>query len=359
MGSVNAYGKISKVRFAKPSQTFDNKKILFATGTWDEERNNTLMLWGSKEIPLGLNNNHESSFELYPVAKVNHKGDIMEMRFIDDNILLTSSSEGYFNAFKCLPYITSEQEDSDFRIENYQIEHIIAHQFHHFSENKSAPATGIAIEPNSGNDPEIVSVGEDGRLVLFNLSKEMQCQIVDSADVSGIKTVAWPSTDLIITIGISGQLKLFDRRKPGNPSIFYDLSRPRDTFNCLAVNSSQVNQIAAGSSEGFVTIWDIKNLEEPVKRARPHDIHVNELIFHPHRPGFLFSCSEDGTIGIMDFGGSIGGNVRSEMYRENGLIRRYCHEGNDIAINSIDYNSQNKLLIGGGDGRNLLWTQFE
>ncbi|CAG8595981.1 6766_t:CDS:2, partial [Diversispora eburnea] len=284
----NAYGKISKVRFANSPQTFDNKKLLFATGTWDEEKNNTLMLWGSKEIPLSLNNNHESSFELYPVAKL-------------------------------------EQEDSDFRIENYQIEQIISHRFHHFSENKSAPATGIAIKPNSGNDPEIVSVGEDGRLVLFNLSNLMQY----SADVSGIKTVAWP------------------------------MSRPRDTFNCLAVNSSQVNQIAAGSSDGFVTIWDIKNLEEPIRRARPHDTHVNELIFHPHRPGFLFSCSEDGTIGIMDFGGSIGGIGRSEMYSENGLIRRYCHEGNDIAINSIDYNPLNKLLIGGGDSRNLLWTQFE
>lgn len=38
MGSVNAYAKISKVRFANPAQTFDNKSILFATGTWDEQK---------------------------------------------------------------------------------------------------------------------------------------------------------------------------------------------------------------------------------------------------------------------------------------------------------------------------------
>lgn len=52
----------------------------------------------------------------------------------------------------------------------------------------------------------------------------------------------------------------------------------------------------------------------------------------------------------MDFVGS------REIFKDDPLIKRYNDEGTDISINSIDYNSQAKLIIAGCDSRNLLWT---
>ncbi|CAG8726596.1 14145_t:CDS:2, partial [Acaulospora morrowiae] len=136
--------------------------------------------------------------------------------------------------------------------------------------------------------------------------------------------------------------------------------RPRDSLNCLAVNPSQVSQIATGSSEGLVTTWDIRNCSGPLKQVHPHETHVYELIFHPYRPAFLFSCSEDGTIGVINLNASsIEGFRDYGMARENAMIHKYNYDYNDLAINSIDYHPLSKLLIGGGDGQNLFSMKFD
>ncbi|RIB12724.1 WD40-repeat-containing domain protein [Gigaspora rosea] len=361
----HAYGKLSKVRFAS-QQTYDSRITLFATGTWDEKENNDLTLWKSEETPIGLRN-LVPSYENKIIAKTAHKGDVRDMQFIGDSLLLTSSSKGCIHVFNCIKSERDEAErETDFDIEMhvedaYKIEDpIITHNLHSFSENKSAAATGMAIKPFSTQDLEIASVGEDGKLVLFKVTDQNHRQIIDDADASGLRAVSWPLSDQIITAGSSGQLRLFDCRNSNKPCAkFYDPAHPRDSLNCLKVNSSQAHQIVSGSSQGFVTIWDTRNLSKPEKQTHPHKNNVYELIFHPYRAGILLSCSEDGTIGIMDF------NPHAENLRHHGtlrdsiLIRKLGSGFNNLAINSIDYNPVARLLIGGNDNQNLLSKELE
>ncbi|CAG8771910.1 25634_t:CDS:2, partial [Gigaspora rosea] len=321
----HAYGKLSKVRFAS-QQTYDSRITLFATGTWDEKENNDLTLWKSEETPIGLRN-LVPSYENKIIAKTAHKGDVRDMQFIGDSLLLTSSSKGCIHVFNCIKSERDEAErETDFDIEMhvedaYKIEDpIITHNLHSFSENKSAAATGMAIKPFSTQDLEIASVGEDGKLVLFKVTDQNHRQIIDDADASGLRAVSWPLSDQIITAGSSGQLRLFDCRNSNKPCAkFYDPAHPRDSLNCLKVNSSQAHQIVSGSSQGFVTIWDTRNLSKPEKQT------------HPHK-------NNDGTIGIMDF------NPHAENLRHHGtlrdsiLIRKLGSGFNNLAINSIDYN---------------------
>ncbi|CAG8502402.1 2468_t:CDS:2 [Acaulospora colombiana] len=170
----HAYGKLSKVRFSTSPGTFSDKNILFATGTWDELKSNTLTIWSLEEASISLDNSFPS-FNNKIVAKTSHKGDVTDMQF-SGSILFTSSSEGDFNAFKCIQSEREVEADLDYAIEpqiyyNYTLQTIITHRLHRFSESENASATGIAIRPNSESDPEIVSVGEDdGTIGVTNLN---------------------------------------------------------------------------------------------------------------------------------------------------------------------------------------------
>ncbi|CAG8728500.1 13251_t:CDS:10 [Cetraspora pellucida] len=337
--TLHAYGKLSKVRFAASQQAYDSRITLFATGTWDEKKNNALTLWKLEEIPISLRNLVPFSYENKIIAKVDHKGDVRDMQFIGDSFLLTSSSKGCLNVFNCIKSERQTEHETDF-------------------ENKSAAATGMAIKPFGSPDTEIASVGEDGRLVLFKITDQNHYQVVDDADASGLRAVSWPSSDRIITAGSSGQLRIFDYRNPNKPCAkFYDSAHPRDSLNCLKVNSSQVHQIVSGSSQGFVTIWDTRNLSRPEKQSHPHK--NSGIAVYLYISLAVLSCSEDGTIGIMDF------NAHAENLRHHGslrdsiLIRKLGSGFNNLAINSIDYHPVARLLIGGGDSQNLLLKELE
>ncbi|CAG8687562.1 14501_t:CDS:2, partial [Racocetra fulgida] len=170
--TLHAYGKLSKVRFAASQQAYDSRITLFATGTWDEKKNNVLTLWKLEEIPISLRNLVPFSYENKIIAKIDHNGDVRDMQFINDS----SDTQP-----KCLQVHQGKLlRHTDFSAcDPLSLSFLNSFKVRTFSENKSAAATGMAIRPfNTAPDSEIASVGEDGRLVLFKLTDQSHYRIV-------------------------------------------------------------------------------------------------------------------------------------------------------------------------------------
>ncbi|GBC02308.1 hypothetical protein RclHR1_04560007 [Rhizophagus clarus] len=351
-------GKISKVRFDDTKQEFESNEVLFATGSWDTPKENTLLLWNVEQISLGLGEQPSLTYSV--LGKTTHEGDVTDMRFIGDNIILTSSSNGSLNAFQFINTNTSDIMDQSVGTSHYQLQEIMSRRLHSFTDTKNASLNSFAIKPHSINDPLVATVGEDGRIVIVRIEDSIKDHVIEDADASSIKAILWPRSNEIILANGCGQLRIFDPRENKPTTICHDPINIRVPINCLAFHPSKVHKVASGNNKGGVTIWDTRKLSEPEKHAQPHNSRVWEVFFHPYYQELLFSCSEDGTIGAVNFADftpsfSIQDSMNA-VKGQNVTIRKIGFKSNELPINSIDYHPHSKLLISGGDNENLLYT---
>lgn len=62
-----------------------------------------MLLWNVEQVSFGLGEQPSLTFSV--LGKTTHEGDVTDMRFIGDNILLTSSSNGSLNAFQIVKFV--------------------------------------------------------------------------------------------------------------------------------------------------------------------------------------------------------------------------------------------------------------
>ncbi|RUS33659.1 hypothetical protein BC938DRAFT_470683 [Jimgerdemannia flammicorona] len=186
----------------------------------------------------------------------------------------------------------------------------------------------MAIRPNNAADPEVATVGEDGKLVFSRFEngavESIGRRLVDlyqgfplvhaDADAMVINDVAWATTDQIIVASSGGQLKTFDRRQTQKPTATlveyvtlyivveasgYRIACFRSSHHYLPslstphkrqgripsaqlrgrqlhpgaypISLSYINKIATGNEDGGVTVWDLRNLA--THEARNHKVH--------------------------------------------------------------------------------------
>ncbi|CAI2170979.1 7266_t:CDS:2 [Funneliformis geosporum] len=98
LSTQNTGGKVSKIRFDNTKQEFESNEILFATGSWDTPKENTLQLWNVEQSPFGLS--EQANFKFSLLGKTTHEGDVTDLKFFGDNLILSSSSNGTLNAFQ-------------------------------------------------------------------------------------------------------------------------------------------------------------------------------------------------------------------------------------------------------------------
>ncbi|KAG8444465.1 hypothetical protein GDO86_009586 [Hymenochirus boettgeri] len=167
---------------------------------------------------------------------------------------------------------------------------------HHVGSNMRAPCTGVVC-----NSPDIISVGEDGRINLFRADSKEIVRTIDDADSSTMHGVTFLRTTEILTVNSIGQLKLWDLRKQGNdPTQVFSVTSERVPLHCIDRHPNQQHVVAAGGQDGMLCIWDVRHERMPVSLMNAHEAEMWEVHFHPSNPDHLFTCSEDGSLWHWD-----------------------------------------------------------
>ncbi|CAG8534625.1 1460_t:CDS:2 [Ambispora gerdemannii] len=357
--SERAVGKVSKVRFA-PSIGYEDTTLLFASGTWDEEEENVISLWKAEQKPPPL---HMilNAYDTKVVGEVKQPGDISDLCFISTNYLVAASSRGTINAYRLVEMENlNEQETSDgtdlLTEKIIELEKISSQTLHNWSttaNNYYVSATGLAIEPDNNDDLEIASVGEDGKLVFSRITDTMT-EIID-ADTGIINGLVWPTSHEIVIATSGGRLKKFDRRNPRTAvAVAKTEGKGLDRLTCLTVNPNKTMQLASGSANGVVSIWDSRNLVEPLKKFEPHKLSIWDIVFHPNRSETVLSCSEDASIAILD----LSKTLLTSYLRGRDEIPRLPNNFNCAPLNSLDYHPSAKLLVSGSDDARLFFDKL-
>uniref|UniRef100_A0A3B3DY37 Nucleoporin 43 n=1 Tax=Oryzias melastigma TaxID=30732 RepID=A0A3B3DY37_ORYME len=254
MESINAKyvsQKISKTRWSPVSYSSLQQPEVFAAGSWDNE-DNKISIWST-----GNQNNSglEDGFEGDPQILCEHKhdGDVLDLQTI--------------SVLQQWP-----------RAHSYPCD--------------NAPCTAVVC-----SSPEIVTVGEDGRIVVFRADQEGAVRVIENADSSTIHAVTYLRTTEVLTVNSIGQLKLWDlRQQTSSPSQILSLSGDRAPLHCVDRHPNQQHIVATGGQDGMLCVWDVRQGGTPISLMEAHSAEMWEIHFHPTNPDHLFTCSEDGSL---------------------------------------------------------------
>ncbi|XP_026700356.1 nucleoporin Nup43 [Athene cunicularia] len=171
----------------------------------------------------------------------------------------------------------------------------------HYHVDQDTSCGGAACTGVICNNPEIVTVGEDGRINLFRADQKDAVRTIDNADSSTLHAVTFLRTTEILTVNSIGQLKIWDLRQQRNePSQVFSLTGDRVPLHCVDRHPNQQHVVATGGQDGMLSVWDIRQGTMPVSLLNAHEAEMWEVHFHPSNPDHLFTCSEDGSLWHWD-----------------------------------------------------------
>uniref|UniRef100_A0A7N4NZB6 Nucleoporin 43 n=1 Tax=Sarcophilus harrisii TaxID=9305 RepID=A0A7N4NZB6_SARHA len=217
--------KISKTRWRPVPPGSLQPAETFVTGSWDNEEN-SVSLWCIGDFGnLSSDGGFEGDHQL--LCDIKHHGDVMDLQFLDQERIVAASSTG------CVTIFLHHPNNQTLSVSQ---EWVGAH--YHIGPGspsyRSAPCTGIVC-----NSPEIVTVGEDGRINLFRVDYK-----------EAVRTIVWevhfhPSNpDHLFTCSEDGSLWHWDASTevPEKSSLFHQGGRNSTLLAHPSSNQLNVNQ---------------------------------------------------------------------------------------------------------------------
>lgn len=272
--------KVNKVRWCPKLKGNDDNYDLFAIGSWDDEANIVSMWKNPKNSPSEkMDGDIDEDPEL--ISEISHPGDVTSIEFLSSDSLITSSSLGSVSLFKY----------NEEKLENQYV----WEKIHHFP-HEIASCTAITFMEDN-----VVSVGEDCRLVCLNVKNEKPVRIIDEADSCLLTSAHYLHHQEVITGNMRGYLKLWDFRISGNkPSRVLLLTGGQTAITCMNQHPTQLHTLATGGEDGMLCIWDLRHDRQPITLLNAHSMAMMEIKFHPINPDHLFTCSQEGSVWHWD-----------------------------------------------------------
>ncbi|XP_065341877.1 nucleoporin Nup43 [Cloeon dipterum] len=273
--------KTSKVRFLPSKTKHDNDVGVFLSATYEEE-NNELCMWSVDPMAQF----EESGEKLNLKCSLNCEFDCVDMKISDSGRVFLCWSDGSCGMFTVYPTL-----QPSFTWQNL---HRSGGQLH-------CACRGVDV---MGED--VVTVGDDGKLILLNSYNQTPIKSIDASSV-GLTSVCFSKHNEVVTGNSRGQIAFWDlRSEGGKPTGVLCLSRLRGektvhpTANSQEKHPTRTHLLLSGGSDGCVTLWDLRNAKFPVEFERTHTGPVLEAHFHPEMQECIVSCSSSGDAFLWD-----------------------------------------------------------
>ncbi|KAM9952579.1 hypothetical protein ACTFIR_007633 [Dictyostelium discoideum] len=377
MSSVSVHystHKINKVRFL--NRNFHNDTSLFVTGTNHPVLSkNKISVWGLES--------RQNSDEVEELASVPIDGIVTELKVIEINnkpMIIGSTSKGSIfmysifnlpNKFEYVGYdgLLDKKYENYNNINNindtYDTCNLLKERiwFNSSSSNNNVNSNNINNNNNNNNNGScinsfdisydqhsLVTVGNDGVMNLLSIENLIPIytnRYIDGLSVNVVKSI---TSNQIITSGELGRyIKFWDIRSNSSQPVKTIKTQCPRIFS-LAIHKDEQHIIAAGSSDGQVNLFDIRN-DYSIDQNKTHNSNVWELSFSKSNPNQLYSCSEDGFIYQYSYNkDNLGGGMMTNQI--NNTFDIYSKEVSLLqlptsigSIDSFDINSNINRLI--------------
>ncbi|XP_004521363.1 nucleoporin Nup43 [Ceratitis capitata] len=282
--SVNTFfvsEKISKIRWL-PGDLQANERFL--TGTWDMPAN-FVRLWR-----LQQNQYADDYNEFVPRCsdKQEFNGDITGLEFVDTDLAAVSCADGRLTILQ-----VNRAVDEDSLEEKAQSE--ILHKFN--ASGDSAPCTGISVY-----ERDIATVGEDGYLNVVDANDVHKVRRSIEADSIALTAVKYVNPHEVLTANRMGVIRMFDIRAAVDETAVTafmtscEEEKRSNYVSALTSHPTQPHIVLAGSEEGSITVWDLRQPGFPASYLSAHNSAITEIGFHHREPSKLYTASEGGEL---------------------------------------------------------------
>jgi WD40 repeat protein len=165
----------------------------------------------------------------------------------------------------------------------------------------AAVVNGVAFSPADGK--RLASVGRDGAVFLWDVAAGRLEKKLDGHDGEATCLAFSPDGRLLATGGgaglLRGEVKVWEAETGKLLRNHFGLS---DRILSVALSASA--QLAAGSKDGLMRVWDERQSSDPYRfRADPH--FVTAVAFHPKNDGQLASAGRDGRLRFWNAAGGL------------------------------------------------------
>ncbi|XP_067627184.1 nucleoporin Nup43 [Eurosta solidaginis] len=273
--------KISKIRWLPDKVEASDR---FLTGTWDMP-SNFVRMWRLQQ------NQYADDFnEFVPRCsdKQSFNSDITGMEFIGNDFCAVSCADGRISILE-----VKRAVEEDLLKQKAQSD--ILHKFD--GSGDAAPCTGI-----SKYEKEIATVGEDGRLNIVNANDVHTVYRTIGADSISLTAVKYINPHEVLTANRMGVVRMFDVRAAVDEvavTAFMTSCEEEKRSNyvsALTSHPTQAHIVLAGSEEGSITVWDLRQPGYPASYLSAHTSAITEISFHPTEPSKLFTAAETGEL---------------------------------------------------------------
>lgn len=285
----------------------------FLTGSW-ECPNNAIKVWrftadadfaGNAGSGIGggastADDDERTGNGTHLVPKCTNKmpltdGDLNAMEFIDAEHIAVASADGFASVL----HLNRHSADDNLR-EQHRFQHL--HRYGNSSGDPPATASNPA--PCTALSPyeySIATVGADGRLNILAVRTGTVQRTYAAADSCTLTAVSFVSDAEVFAGNRMGTVKMFDVRAAAETPaatmlIACDDERKANGVTALAYHPTQRHILLAGSEEGSITVWDLRNASCAASYLTAHETAITELAFHRTAPNRLFTAAEGGEL---------------------------------------------------------------
>ncbi|XP_050420904.1 nucleoporin Nup43 [Adelges cooleyi] len=270
--------KVNKVRW-KPEDLMAS--TMFVTGSWDNDEDNVLELWG-------LSSQDEDLAKDFPpklLDSVQQDGDVTQIRFLDNKFVAVSTDRGTVKLYR----IIGENESPTVHIK----EVTAWEELHSFEKGQKCCCKDIAVCNYS-----LATIGEDYKINIISLNTKQVHQAIEDVSSSPLTCICFLTETQVLCCNSLSQMKLWDLRvdKSDITADINNFTQNQVPLTCIAQHPSQKHFIFTGSEEGDVGVWDMRTNSLLTTMSSGDTSALTELAFHPLEPDHMFSCSFGGRL---------------------------------------------------------------
>lgn len=175
---------------------------------------------------------------------------------------------------------------------NFEIDNL--REVHRFKNIEKCTSISIC-------ESNIASVGESGILNVLSSKEKKVIRTIDPADSISLTSVSFINFNEIITGNRMGLLKMFDVRSESNKAttnfpISCQDDKKSNSVTSITYHPTQKHVVLAGSEEGSITVWDLRQPNSAASYFTAHSMPITEIKFHQTQPSKLFTASENGEL---------------------------------------------------------------
>lgn len=256
--------KVKSIRW-KPAVSDFGRTDTFVMGSWDDMEN-VIGIWRVPEV----------DDDPSPVHQLRHSDNVNDIQYVTRDTFATGGSSGGVKLYQHTTCGQLEEKNAWGKMHSFI--------------GGVCPCTSLA-----SNGDQIASVGEDGKLVILNPDQKEISRSIESVGGCSMYAVIYVRASEVLTGNMQGHLKLWDIRS-SQPSKATLVSPDQIAVFDLAGHPTQQHLVAAGGEDGALTIWDMRNTNQPITVISAHSGPITEVKFHPASPEHLFTCGLDGQI---------------------------------------------------------------